>query len=219
MSDSLVDDFPILCQTCLGPNPYIRMTKQPGAKACKVCDRPMTVFRWKPGAGHRYKKTEICKTCSKLKNVCQTCILDLQYGLPVQVRDAGLCTYADAIRACCATCHDDEGQPSAVRMGNGKGHGARRCAAEGDWGHFDVNCCPYGNNIRYGCSDYNRWDQCGNLPDGATCKNADGSQCRSGVCSAAMMGWTSGTCQPTGIHGGVCPVPRSHHGNGGWGFI
>lgn len=89
MSD-LSSDFPILCETCLGPNPYIRMTKEPGAKACKVCDKPMCVFRWKPGAGHRYKKTEVCKTCSKLKNVCQTCILDLQYGLPVQVRDAGL---------------------------------------------------------------------------------------------------------------------------------
>ncbi|KAJ9065054.1 Pre-mRNA-splicing factor slt11 [Entomophthora muscae] len=38
----------------------------------------------------RYKKTEICQTCAKIKNVCQTCILDLQYNLPVQVRDAGL---------------------------------------------------------------------------------------------------------------------------------
>jgi len=89
MSDQ-TDDFPILCETCLGPNPYIRMTKEGHSKACKVCDRPMTVYRWKPGAGARYKKTEICKTCSKLKNVCQTCVLDLQYGLPVQVRDSGL---------------------------------------------------------------------------------------------------------------------------------
>merc|ERR1719242_2190240 len=50
----------------------------------------MLVFRWKPGSIYRYKKTEICKTCAKLKNVCQTCILDLQYGLPVQVRDEAL---------------------------------------------------------------------------------------------------------------------------------
>lgn len=56
-----------------------------------------------PGRGARYKKTEICQTCSKLKNVCQTCLLDLEYGknlflilykdflgLPVQVRDHAL---------------------------------------------------------------------------------------------------------------------------------
>lgn len=48
------------------------------------------MFRWKPGQEARFKKTEICTTCAKLKNVCQTCVLDLQYGLPVQVRDTAL---------------------------------------------------------------------------------------------------------------------------------
>ena len=38
----------------------------------------------------RFKKTEVCQTCSRLKNVCQTCLLDLEYGLPIQVRDAAL---------------------------------------------------------------------------------------------------------------------------------
>ncbi|XP_075979973.1 pre-mRNA-splicing factor RBM22 [Anticarsia gemmatalis] len=83
-------DFPILCQTCLGDNPYIRMTKEKYGKECKICARPFTVFRWCPGARMRFKKTEICQTCSKLKNVCQTCLLDLEYGLPIQVRDAAL---------------------------------------------------------------------------------------------------------------------------------
>eukprot|EP01094_Clydonella_sp_ATCC50884_P029926 TRINITY_DN9560_c2_g1_i1.p1 TRINITY_DN9560_c2_g1~~TRINITY_DN9560_c2_g1_i1.p1 ORF type:complete len:374 (-),score=84.01 TRINITY_DN9560_c2_g1_i1:170-1291(-) len=80
-------DFPIVCETCLGENPYLRMTKEPFGKECKVCNRPFTVFRWRPGPKARFKKTEICMTCAQLKNVCQTCLLDLQFNLPVQVRD------------------------------------------------------------------------------------------------------------------------------------
>ncbi|XP_072165118.1 pre-mRNA-splicing factor RBM22-like [Diadema setosum] len=83
-------EFPILCQTCLGDNPYVRMTKEKYGRECKICQRPFTIFRWCPGARMRFKKTEVCQTCSKLKNVCQTCLLDLEYGLPIQVRDAAL---------------------------------------------------------------------------------------------------------------------------------
>ncbi|XP_071446611.1 pre-mRNA-splicing factor RBM22 [Hetaerina americana] len=83
-------EFPILCQTCLGDNPYIRMTKERYGKECKICSRPFTVFRWCPGARMRFKKTEVCQTCSRMKNLCQTCLLDLEYGLPIQVRDTAL---------------------------------------------------------------------------------------------------------------------------------
>lgn len=68
----------------------ILQTKADYDKECKICTRPFTVFRWRPGRDARYKKTEVCQTCSKLKNVCQVCLLDLEYGLPVQVRDTAL---------------------------------------------------------------------------------------------------------------------------------
>jgi pre-mRNA-splicing factor RBM22/SLT11 len=85
-----VSEFPILCNTCLGDVPFLRMTKAEWDKECKICTRPFIVFRWKPGKQARFKKTEICQTCAKVKNVCQTCLFDLQFGLPVEVRDSFL---------------------------------------------------------------------------------------------------------------------------------
>lgn len=48
------------------------------------------MFRWRPGNDARYKKTIICQEVAKQKNVCQVCLFDLDYGLPVQVRDTAL---------------------------------------------------------------------------------------------------------------------------------
>ena len=84
------DEFPILCESCLGDNPYIRMIRVPYGKGCKTCGRPFTNFRWKAGTDARYKSTQVCQMCAKTKNVCQCCVLDLTYGLPVQVRDTFL---------------------------------------------------------------------------------------------------------------------------------
>jgi len=79
--------FPLLCETCLGDNPYVRMQKEDASTECKICVRPFTLFRWKAGTNGRYKATIVCQCCAKMKNVCQTCLFDLEYGLPVQVRD------------------------------------------------------------------------------------------------------------------------------------
>lgn len=57
---------------------------------CNISGRPYTVFRWRPGNDARYKKTIICQEVAKAKNVCQVCLLDLDYNLPVQVRDKAL---------------------------------------------------------------------------------------------------------------------------------
>ncbi len=89
-SKTVVDEgeFPILCETCLGPNPYIRMLEDKHGRECKVCERPFRSYSWRPGGhGMRKKKTEICQTCARIKNVCQTCILDLKYNVPVAIRD------------------------------------------------------------------------------------------------------------------------------------
>eukprot|EP00803_Ostreobium_quekettii_P009893 evm.model.scf_51.4 EVM.evm.TU.scf_51.4 scf_51:35985-40803(-) len=90
-------DFPIVCETCLGPNPYVRMQRIEYGGTCHISGRPYTVFRWRPGNDARYKKTIICQEVAKAKNVCQVCLLDLDYGLPVQVRDSALGIDKDVI--------------------------------------------------------------------------------------------------------------------------
>ena len=55
----LGEDFPIICDACLGPNPYTRMIKADMAKECKISGVPFTAFRWQ-GALRRWKETLIC---------------------------------------------------------------------------------------------------------------------------------------------------------------
>ena len=76
----LIVEFSILITANDGFFFFQFQTKEKYGKECKICARPFTVFRWCPGARMRFKKTEVCQTCSKLKNVCQTCLLDLEYG-------------------------------------------------------------------------------------------------------------------------------------------
>jgi hypothetical protein len=78
----------MLCETCLGPNPYVRMTKLPyGYKLCKISNLPFQAFKWKAGPGGRHKETMVSFAVASERNICQTCLLDMKYGLPVGVRD------------------------------------------------------------------------------------------------------------------------------------
>ena len=61
-----------------------------------MCRQVYSVFRWKPDRSNVQRRTEICPSCSKIKNLCQTCIRDLQFALPSQLRDAVL-SVADSI--------------------------------------------------------------------------------------------------------------------------
>ncbi|RLN50124.1 hypothetical protein BBJ28_00003906 [Nothophytophthora sp. Chile5] len=167
------EEFPQLCETCLGENPYVRMMKEAHGSACKICARPFTVFRWKPGKRARYKKTEVCQTCARMKNVCQTCVLDLQYHLPVQVRDAFLAKEegggqqvvnvpeSDANREWFAQQHsrmlEQEGAVSAYGKVTGAGNSAllRMARREPYYKRNRAHLCSF-----YARGECNRGDEC-----------------------------------------------------------
>ena len=84
-----------------------------------MCERPFTVFKWKPYRGEGFKRTEVCQICSKTKNLCQTCILDLQCGLPSQLRDAVLSSVGGVKEAESQIGKDYQAQQQLSLLANG----------------------------------------------------------------------------------------------------
>ena len=66
----LGEDFPIVCEDCLGPNPYVRMMKAEMAQECKISGAPFTVFKWQ-GKHKKWKQTVCDAVVAQEKNVCQ----------------------------------------------------------------------------------------------------------------------------------------------------
>ena len=87
-STNLGEDLPMLCETCMGQNPYLRMVKLPcGHKLCKISGIPYQGFRWKAGPSGRHKETIISFAVAKERNICQACLNDMTYGVPSGLRD------------------------------------------------------------------------------------------------------------------------------------
>lgn len=86
-----MSDGPSLCAQCLGDKDHIKMIRQPGGEECKLCTRPFTVYRWNILRELRQlQKTIICNTCANARNCCQSCMVDVTYGIPLDIRDAAL---------------------------------------------------------------------------------------------------------------------------------
>lgn len=84
------DSIPAICDSCLGLNPYVEMKRQINGAECKICSKPFTVFKWYAefeNGEKTLKKTVICLTCARSKNRCQSCLLDLTFGISIELRD------------------------------------------------------------------------------------------------------------------------------------
>ncbi|SCU99827.1 LAMI_0G01112g1_1 [Lachancea mirantina] len=78
-------DSPAICETCLGESD--RITEAENGAQCKICTLPFTVYHFRDKSTDTVVRTLICLNCSKQRNVCQCCLLDLQWHIPVEVRD------------------------------------------------------------------------------------------------------------------------------------
>lgn len=86
MNESLV-----ICGPCLGEDSNVRMKRQPNGEECRFCTRPFTTLRWSGDFKlAKMRKTVICESCALARNCCQSCSVDIDYLIPLHLRDAAL---------------------------------------------------------------------------------------------------------------------------------
>ena len=84
---------PQICHVCLGPEPTkVPLFRRQFDGSCKICSSQYTEWQFTPRTVDvrlkvRTKKTVLCLRCAQAKDVCQVCIFDMKYGLPVKLRD------------------------------------------------------------------------------------------------------------------------------------
>ncbi|AAS54521.1 AGR032Wp [Eremothecium gossypii ATCC 10895] len=80
------EETPSICEQCL-TDADLRMTRAARGAECKICTLPFTLYHFKPPGAPRVTKTLVCRRCAAQRNVCQCCMLDLAWKLPVALRD------------------------------------------------------------------------------------------------------------------------------------
>lgn len=83
-------ELPLICDKCYGS--VSKVVKHVNGEECKICTRPFTVYRWqnRQQSANKSNKTIICNTCASIRNCCQSCMLDIEFGIPLEVRDTAL---------------------------------------------------------------------------------------------------------------------------------
>lgn len=78
----------IICDECLGTEDDIRMIKVPDGAECKLCTLTYDLYHFKKDKrSNTIVKTIICPTCANQRNVCQCCMLDMLWHIPIDERD------------------------------------------------------------------------------------------------------------------------------------
>lgn len=81
----------MVCGPCLGDGDNVRMKRQNNGEECRFCLRPFTTLRWSGDTKvGKMRKTVICESCAKGRNCCQACSIDIDYLIPLDLRDAAL---------------------------------------------------------------------------------------------------------------------------------